>query len=217
MNNILNLTINDEMIEQLTIGCSWENEEETDVDLLMIMMDTNAELHNNKVTDMIYYDKTVSKNNFCIHYGDDTNGKENKHLSDNEIIYIDFSKINDNTNSIAIILNNYSGNSISKIKNLKCRIYTGKPGEIDEIILNFDINHHRNIESKTIILGYFVKNECFSWDLKIESEELHANNIEEIQKHFSSFLNDYQKENSFINKIKNLFNNENKVFNIDNK
>jgi stress response protein SCP2 len=203
---ILNLSINDETISELTIGCSWENPKETDIDLLMIMMDTNAESHQKKITDMIYYDKTTSNNNFCFHYGDDIDGKNKTHESDNELIYIDFSRINDNTNSIAIVLNNYTGGNLSEINNLKCRIYTGKPGEIDEIIYNFDINHHRNIDSQTVIIGYFIKDKNNLWSLKIENEELHAKNISEIQKHFSSFLDNYKKENSIINKIKDFFN-----------
>jgi tellurium resistance protein TerZ len=206
LNSKILLKIDNENIEDITIGCSWENNKETDIDIILIFLNSESELTQNKIIDVIYYEKTESLDGSCKHFGDDTSGFDKKHKNDNEVVYLNLKNLDIKIDTIAVVLNEYNGLNLNKIENLKCKIYSGKPEKIDELFHSFDINNHKDFDSTTTIIGYFDKNkEEMEWSFESKNKEMLSHQINSIKKSFENIEIENTHKDSILNKIKNLF------------
>jgi len=130
---------------QLTyIGLGWDIQRGMvyDLDASIIVFDTN-----NQIIDTIYHKHTKSSDGTIYHHGDNKNGNGD---GDDEIISINFSKLNSNISSMAVIINSFKGNVLSGIKGGFIRLFNEK-GPIGCHLLN------EGRECTGILLGLFKK------------------------------------------------------------
>jgi tellurium resistance protein TerZ len=133
----------------------------------------------------VYYKNRKEYRSFVKHYGDDTSGSNKQHESDNEVIFLNLNKTPNNVSSIAVVLNAFTGEKLSKVPNLKCRIYSGNPGEVQDILGTFDISEQSNLKTTSVIVGYFNKDLNNEWSFIAVGEASNAHRFEQLQQSFS--------------------------------
>ena len=74
----------------------------------------------NNLQEIIYHQNLQSKNNSIIHQGDNKTGEGE---GDDEILSIDFSKLDNTTKIMAVLINSFKGNSIINVKDAFIRLY----------------------------------------------------------------------------------------------
>jgi len=130
---------------QLTyIGLGWDIQRGMvyDLDASVIVFDTN-----NQIIDTIYHKHTKSSDGTIYHHGDNRTGNGD---GDDEIISINFPKLNSSISSMAVIINSFKGNILVGIKGGFIRLFNDK-GPIGCHLLN------EGRQCTGILLGLFKK------------------------------------------------------------
>ncbi|RYD55942.1 MAG: TerD family protein [Sphingobacteriales bacterium] len=124
-------------------------------------LDGSCALYNDskKLEEVIYFGNLKSKNGSVKHSGDDLTGDMSGDDGlDNEVITVDFSKLNDSVNYVAFVLNSFKGQDFAKIPFASIRIYEGTPSRVNEVFAKFDIANGPGFAGHvSMVMGVFYK------------------------------------------------------------
>jgi stress response protein SCP2 len=180
----IHLAKDDDNLSEVTVGCSWgEYGHNVDVDAMVFFLDDNSS--HNRLVDVVYYGNRTESREYVKHYGDDTTGSNKQHESDNEVIFLKLDKIPARVTSVAVVLNAYTGEKLSRVPTLKCRVYSGKPGEVQDVLGTFDISEQGKLNTTSVVVGYFEKDSANEWNFRADGEALQAHRIEQLKHGFN--------------------------------
>jgi tellurium resistance protein TerZ len=114
---------------------------------------------NKKNIDAVSFRKKRSTDHAIQHSGDDLTGDLNGDDGlDNEVITLDFSKLNPNANYVAFFINSFRGQDFKNIPFASIRIYEGTPTKVNEVFAKYDIANDKSFAgSVSMVLGVFYK------------------------------------------------------------
>lgn len=135
-----------------------------DVDAFLLMY--NKEGYG---VDTCDYTHLHSADGSLTHSGDDRKGGLAK-LSDNEIITINFDKVNPQVKFIVAGLNIYSPQTFDALKNVTYRIYKGIEGKPSDVLASFSLSETAQPTSgmKSLVCGYFFRAKDGSWQFRAD-------------------------------------------------
>lgn len=109
--------------------------------------------------DTVYFGNLRSSDRAISHSGDDLTGDmDGDDGLDNEVISVDFSKINPAVTYVAFVLNSFRGHDFKSIPFASIRIYEGSPKRVNEVFANFDIANGPGFAGHTsMVMGVFYK------------------------------------------------------------
>jgi len=112
-----------------------------------------------KHIDTVYYGSLRSKDTAIKHSGDDLTGDLNGNDGlDNEVITVDFSKLNSSVSYVAFVLNSFRGHDFGTIPFASIRIYEGTPKRVSEVFAKYEIAHNPAFSGHTaLVMGVFYK------------------------------------------------------------
>jgi tellurium resistance protein TerZ len=114
---------------------------------------------NKKNIDTVSFRQLKSNDQAIRHSGDDLTGDLNGDDGlDNEVITVDFSKLNPNASYVAFFINSFRGQDFKDIPFASIRIYEGTPTRVNEVFAKYDIANEKAFEGAvTMVLGVFYK------------------------------------------------------------
>lgn len=148
-----------ENIRYAFVGANWSKlKNGINVDLDSSIIEYDEDLN---IIDIIYFGNLRSSDGSIKHSGDDREGDNSRDDKDNEVISIDFNKINPRATYLVSVLNNYTHQKFGNIPNIELRIYTNENGNknnIDNVLVSYKIdNNEEYSKDETIVLGHFHK------------------------------------------------------------
>lgn len=156
---------NGSTLQNVCVGVNWGaiekkgwlggiTKEAVDLDASCVLYDENK-----NVLDIIYFGQLSSKDGAVRHSGDDLTGDlSGDDGLDNEIITLDFSRLNSNVNFVAFVLNSYKGQDFGTIPFASIRIYEGTPKRVSEVFATYNIAKGENFSGHvSMALGVFYK------------------------------------------------------------
>ena len=156
---------NGSTLQNVCVGVNWGaiekkgwlggvSKEAVDLDASCILYDENK-----NVLDIIYFGKLNSSDGAVKHSGDDLTGDlSGDDGLDNEVITLDFSRLNQNVNHVAFVLNSYKGQDFGTIPFASIRIYEGTPKNVSEVFATYNITKGDNFSGHVAMaLGVFYK------------------------------------------------------------
>lgn len=154
--------------------------EPVDLDASIIMYDENY-----NILDVVYFGHKVSNCRAISHSGDDLTGDEGEpDENDNEVISINFDKINPKARYLVAILNSYKHQTFDEIPYTGLRIFTGKgPDKVDEILASYRLEKGSEfIGKEAMVLGYFYMTKSGWWDFKADGTTSKERSIDSISR-----------------------------------
>ncbi|RAJ08280.1 tellurium resistance protein TerZ [Chitinophaga skermanii] len=129
-------------------------QEAVDLDASCILFDDQQ----NRM-DVVYFGRLRSKDGAVKHSGDDLTGDMGEDDGkDNEIITVDFSKLDAKVNKIAFVLNSFRGQDFASIPFASIRIYEGTPTYVQSVFASYNIAQASNFAGHvSMVLGIFYK------------------------------------------------------------
>ena len=156
---------NGSTLQNVCVGVNWGaiekkgwlggvSKEAVDLDASCILYDENK-----NVLDIIYFGKLNSSDGAVKHSGDDLTGDlSGDDGLDNEVITLDFSRLNQNVNHVAFVLNSYKGQDFGTIHFASISIYEGTPKNVSEVFATYNITKGDNFSGHVAMaLGVFYK------------------------------------------------------------
>lgn len=156
---------NGTVLQNVCVGVNWGaiekknwlggiEKEAVDLDASCILFD---EAKNN--VDVVYFGSLRSKDGAISHSGDDLTGDmDGDDGLDNEIITVDFSKLNSQVTHVAFVLNSYRGHDFGTIPFASIRIYEGTPSRVNEVFATYNIAKGEGFAGHvSMVLGVFYK------------------------------------------------------------
>lgn len=112
-----------------------------------------------QLQEVVYFGNLRSKDNSIQHSGDDLTGDMNGNDGlDNEVITLDFSRLNADTNYVAFVLNSFRGHDFGTIPFASIRIYEGTPSRVNEVFATYDIASGAGFAGHvSMVMGVFYK------------------------------------------------------------
>ncbi len=112
-----------------------------------------------KTIDVVYFGSLKSKDGAVKHSGDDLTGDmDGDDGLDNEIITLDFSKLNPSVEYIAFVLNSFRGQDFGTIPFASIRIYEGSPTVVNDIFATYNIAKEPGFTGHvSMVMGVFYK------------------------------------------------------------
>jgi tellurium resistance protein TerZ len=109
--------------------------------------------------EIIYFGNLKSKDGSVKHSGDDLTGDVNGDDGlDNEVITLDFSRLNPAVAYVAFVLNSFKGQDFGSIPFASIRIYEGTPTSVTEVFAKYDIAHDAAFAGHvSMVMGVFYK------------------------------------------------------------
>ncbi len=140
-----------------------------------------------KLVDVVYFGNLKSKDGSVAHSGDDLTGDIGGDDGlDNEIITVDFSRLNPSVNYVAFVLNSFRGQDFGTIPFASIRIYEGTTKRVNEVFATFDIaNGAAFAGSVSMVMGVFYKKNG-EWKFNAIGEPTKDKKLEETIKTVSS-------------------------------
>lgn len=128
--------------------------EAVDLDASCAVYDENK----NKV-DVVSFRQLKSNDQAIRHSGDDLTGDLNGDDGfDNEVITVDFSRLNPSVNHVAFFINSFRGQDFKDIPFASIRIYEGTPTKVNEVFAKYDIANDATFAGAvSMVLGVFYK------------------------------------------------------------
>ncbi len=113
----------------------------------------------NNVVDKVWFRHLHSNDTAINHSGDDLTGDtDGDDGLDNEVITVDFTKLNPKVEKIAFVLNSFRGQDFKTIPFASIRIYEGTPTKVKEVFATYDIANDATFAgSVSMIMGVFYK------------------------------------------------------------
>ena len=141
-------------IEKKGLFGMFNSKEAVDLDASCALFDENKQL-----LDTIYFGNLKSKDGAIKHSGDDLTGDmDGDDGLDNEIITVDFSKLNPSVSHVAFVLNSFKGQDFGAIPFASIRIYEGTPTRVDDVYAKYDIAHGAGFAGHvSMVMGVFYK------------------------------------------------------------
>ena len=152
-------------LQNICVGINWgaiekkgwfggTSKEAVDLDASCGLYDDNKNL-----LEVIYFGNLRSKDGSIAHSGDDLTGDMGGDDGlDNEIITLDFSRLNPSVSNVAFVLNSFKGQDFGTIPFASIRIYEGTPTRVQEVFAKYDIaNDAAFAGSVSMVLGVFYK------------------------------------------------------------
>ncbi|WP_126971940.1 TerD family protein [Gynurincola endophyticus] len=184
-----------DLLKNICVGVNWGaiekkslfgsvSKESVDLDASCILFDASGH-----VLDVVYFGKLISSDGAIRHSGDDLTGDvDGDDGLDNEIITIDFSRINHSVAYAAFVLNSFLGQDFSKIPFASIRIYEGTPTSVVNGIAQYNIAKEPNFMGHvSMIMGVFYKRNG-EWKFNAIGEPTKDKNLEQtivtVQKTF---------------------------------
>lgn len=172
-------------LQQICVGINWgaitkkgffgTSKEAVDLDASCALFDANK----NRI-DVVYFGNLRSKDGAVKHSGDDLTGDmEGDDGLDNEIVTLDFSKLNPNTAYVAFVLNSFKGQDFKTIPFASIRIYEGTPTRVNEVFAKYDIANNPSFAGHvSMVMGVFYKKNN-EWKFNALGEPTKDNRLEE--------------------------------------
>lgn len=133
-----------------------------------------------QLTDVVYFGNLGSKDGAIKHSGDDLTGDMGGDDGlDNEVITLDFSRLNPAVNYVAFVLNSFRGQDFGTIPFASIRIYEGTPKRVNEVFAKYDIAHGSNFAGHvSMVMGVFYK-KAGEWKFNAIGEPTRDKKLEE--------------------------------------
>ena len=152
-------------LQNICVGINWgaiekkgwfggTSKEAVDLDASCALYDDNKNL-----LEIVYFGKLRSNDGSIAHSGDDLTGDMGGDDGlDNEIITVDFSRLNSSCSYVAFVLNSFQGHDFGTIPFASIRIYEGTPTRVNEVFATFDIANGSNFAGHvSMVMGVFYK------------------------------------------------------------
>lgn len=112
-----------------------------------------------QMLDVVYFGNLRSKDGALKHSGDDLTGDMSGDDGlDNEVITLDFSKLNPSAAYVAFVLNSFRGQDFASIPFASIRIYEGTPAKVTEVFAKYDIANGPGFAGHvSMVMGVFYK------------------------------------------------------------
>jgi len=124
-------------------------------------LDASCALYNEnkQLVDVIYFRNLRSKDGAIRHSGDDLTGDINGDDGlDNEVISVDFSKLDPSIKHVAFFLNSFQGHDFAKVPFASIRIYEGVPTKVNEVFAKYNIAGATNYAGHvSMVMGVFYQ------------------------------------------------------------
>lgn len=156
---------NGSTLKNICVGVNWGaiekkgwfgglSKEAVDLDASCVLYDGSK-----NVLDVVYFGNLKSKDGSIKHSGDDLTGDmDGDDGLDNEIITLDFSKLNPSVEHIAFVLNSFQGHDFGTIPFASIRIYEGTPTRVNEVFATYNIAKGGGFAGHvSMVMGVFYK------------------------------------------------------------
>jgi tellurium resistance protein TerZ len=124
-------------------------------------LDASCVLYNEQknMLELVYFGNLISKDHSVMHSGDDLTGDMGGDDGlDNEIITLDFSRLNPDVQYVAFVLNSFRGHDFGTIPFASIRIYEGTAKRVNEVFATFDIANGAGFAGHvSMVMGVFYK------------------------------------------------------------
>ncbi|WP_313368192.1 TerD family protein [Sphingobacterium mizutaii] len=156
---------NGSILQNICVGVNWGaiqkkgwfgnvSTEAVDLDASCVLLDGSKNIY-----DVVYFGNLVSKDGSIKHSGDDligdTNGDDGL---DNEIISLDFLKLNSAVEYVAFVLNSFRGQDFGTIPFASIRIYEGTPTKVNDVFASYNIAKGDGFSGHvSMVMGVFYK------------------------------------------------------------
>ncbi|WP_158799582.1 TerD family protein [Pedobacter sp. L105] len=153
-------------LQKVCVGINWGAIEKKGflgfgTSLVAVDLDASCAIYdeNKSLLDVVYYGNLGSKDGSIHHSGDDRTGDTGGDDGlDNEIIVVDFSRINPQAAYVAFVLNSFQGQDFGTIPFASIRIYEGSATVVNEVFATYDIAHGADFAGHvSMVLGVFYK------------------------------------------------------------
>ncbi len=153
----------DNSMQLALVGLGWDTNRydggsDFDLDASAFLLGENGKL--NRDEDFIFYNNLNSRNDAVVHTGDNLTGDGD---GDDEVIFIDFSKIPSDVKKIAIVVTIHDAEArrqnFGQVSNAYIRI-AKRSDEFDEVgepILKFDLEEEFSIETALVVAEIYQK------------------------------------------------------------
>lgn len=155
---------NGSTLQNVCVGVNWgaiekkglfgTKKEAVDLDASCILFDEAK-----NALEVVYFGQLQSKDGAIRHSGDDLTGDlSGDDGLDNEVITLDFSRLNPNVHHVAFVLNSYKGQDFGTIPFASIRIYEGTPTRVSEVFATYNIAKGDNFSGHVaMVMGVFYK------------------------------------------------------------
>ncbi|MBC7566535.1 MAG: TerD family protein [Pedobacter sp.] len=135
------------------------------------------------LSEVVYFGNLNSKDGAVRHSGDDLTGDMGGDDGlDNEVITLDFSRLNSSVNYVAFVLNSFRGHDFGTIPFASIRIYEGTPKLVNEVFARYDITNGAGFAGHvSMVLGVFYKKNG-EWKFNAIGEPTKDKKLEETVK-----------------------------------
>lgn len=151
-------------LQNICVGINWgaiikkglfgTRKEPVDLDASCALYDENK-----RNLDTVSFRQLKSKDGAIKHSGDDLTGDLNGDDGlDNEVITLDFSKLNPAVKYVGFFINSFRGQDFKDIPFASIRIYEGTPKRVNEVFAKYDIANDKAFAGNvSMVLGVFYK------------------------------------------------------------
>lgn len=180
---------NGSTLQNICVGVNWGaiekkgwlgnvTREAVDLDASCALYDASGNL-----IDVVYFGSLRSKDGAIRHSGDDLTGDmDGDDGLDNEIITLDFTRLNPAVNHVAFVLNSFRGHDFGTIPFASIRIYEGTPTHVNEVFATYDIVKGTGFAGHvSMVLGIFYKRNG-EWKFNAVGEPTKDRKLEETIK-----------------------------------
>lgn len=156
---------NGSKLQNICVGINWgaiekkgffgnTKKEAVDLDASCALYDDNKNL-----LEIVYFGKLRSSDGSIAHSGDDLTGDMGGDDGlDNEIITVDFARLNQSCSYVAFVLNSFQGHDFGTIPFASIRIYEGTPTRVNEVFATFDIANGSGFAGHvSMVMGVFYR------------------------------------------------------------
>ena len=157
---------NGSKLQSVCVGINWgaiekkglfgfgKTKEAVDLDASCALYNENKQL-----IDVVYFGSLQSKDGAVKHSGDDLTGDMGGDDGlDNEVITLDFSRLNPSVSHVAFVLNSFRGHDFGTIPFASIRIYEGTPKRVNEVFATYDIANGTGFAGHvSMVMGVFYK------------------------------------------------------------
>lgn len=153
----------DNSMQLALVGLGWDTNRydggsDFDLDASAFLLGENGKLNSDE--DFIFYNNLTSRNDAVVHTGDNLTGDGD---GDDEVIFIDFSKIPSDVKKIAIVVTIHDAEArrqnFGQVSNAYIRI-AKRADEFDEVgepVLKFDLEEEFSIETALVVAEIYQK------------------------------------------------------------
>lgn len=154
----------DSSMKLALVGLGWDTnrydgQADFDLDASAFLLDANGKLARDE--DFIFYNNLKSRNNAVVHTGDNLTGEGE---GDDEVIMIDFTKLPDDIQKIAICVTIHDAEvrrqNFGQVSNAYIRIakLADEFDQVGESILRFDLEEEFSIETGLVVAEIYKRN-----------------------------------------------------------